>query len=271
MPYSATASLSGGKNLASYNQTASGASWHYSVGNDGVWACQSETAGAWHAGSSKKMTWTKTNIAYKEGDPEFAKVTLGDDGYFYINGQKSNVQNTTEGTKLNDYGLACEVRDGVYYLGGHYYNSSYKYISSTGGNNNSIGMETSVREGSDLWLTWQYTAQLCASLLLKYELPLTRLVGHHFFSGKWCPQPMLEYDMEIWWEFVELVRQQMELFSKYNDSKLTFNSESKYLDDNGRIISQPAFSQCVTYTVDYTVNGETKSITLSSIVPGTIR
>ena len=271
MPYSATASLSGGKNLASYNQTASGASWHYSVGNDGVWACQSESAGAWHAGSSKKMTWTKTNIAYKEGDPEFAKVTLGDDGYFYINGQKSNVQNTTEGTKLNGYGLACEVRDGVYYLGGHYYNSSYKYISSTGGNNNSIGMETSVREGSDLWLTWQYTAQLCASLLLKYELPLTRLVGHHFFSGKWCPQPMVEYDMEIWWEFVELVRQEMELFSKYNDSKLTFNSESKYLDDNGRIISQPAFSQCVTYTVDYTVNGETKSITLSSIVPGTVR
>ena len=63
----------------------------------------------------------------------------------------------------------------------------------------------------------------------------------------------------------------MELFSKYNDSKLTFNSESKYLDDNGRITSQPAFSQCVTYTVDYTVNGETKTITLSSIVPGTIR
>ena len=46
---------------------------------------------------------------------------------------------------------------------------------------------------------------------------------------------------------------------------------SKYLDDNGRITSQPAFSQCVTYTVDYTVNGETKTITLSSIVPGTIR
>ena len=271
MPYSATASLTGGKNLASYNQTASGASWHYSVGNDGVWACQSESAGSWHAGSSKKMTWTKTNIAYKEGDPEFAKVTLGDDGYFYINGQKSNVKNTTEGTKLNGYGLACEVRDGVYYLGGHYYNTSYKYIASTGGNNNSIGMETSVREGSDLWLTWQYTAQLCAELLLKYELPLNRLVGHHFFSGKWCPQPMVENDLEIWWEFVELVRQEMELFSKYSDCKLTFNSDSKYLDDNGRITSQPAFSQCVTYTVDYTVNGETKTITLSSIVPGTVR
>ena len=271
MPYSSTASLTGGKNLASYNQTASGASWNYSVGNDGVWYCQNTAWGSWHAGSSKKMTWTKTNIQYKDGDPEFAKVTLGSDNYFYINGQKTNVANTTEGTKLNGYGLACEVRDGYYYLGGAYYNSSYGYISSTGGNNNSVGMETSVREGSDLWLTWQYTAQLCAQLLIEFELPLTRLVGHHFFSGKWCPQPMVENDLEIWWEFVELVRQEKTLFEKYNGAKLSFNSDSKYLDDNGRITSQPTYSQCVTYTVEYTFNGETKSVTLSSIVPGTVK
>ena len=63
----------------------------------------------------------------------------------------------------------------------------------------------------------------------------------------------------------------MELFSKYSDCKLTFNSDSKYLDDNGRITSQPAFSQCVTYTVEYTVNGSTKSVTLSSIIPGTVK
>ena len=48
-----------------------------------------------------------------------------------------------------------------------------------------------------------------------------------------------------------------------------FNSDSKYLDDNGRITLQPVFSECVTYTIDYTINGETKSVTLSSIVPGT--
>jgi len=217
------------------------------------------------------MKWTKTPIQQQPGDPEFAKVTLGSDGYFYINGQNSGVKNTTEGNKLNGYGLACEARDGYYYLGGCYYNESYGYISSLGGNNNSIGMETSVREGSDLWLTWQYTAQLCADLLLKYELPLTRLVGHHFFSGKWCPQPMIENDLEIWWEFVELVRAEMVLFEEYSDSALVFSSNSKYLDDNGRITSQPAYSQCVTYTVNYTVGGQTKTVTLSSIVPGTQR
>ena len=275
MPYSATYSKKGGSNLASanknYNSNGTGASWHFSVGNDGVWACQTTEKGAWHAGSSKSMTWTKTNIQYKAGDPEFAKVTLGSDNYFYINGNKTNVANTTGGTKLNGYGLACEVRDGYYYLGGAYYNSSYGYISSTGGNNNSIGMETSVREGSDLWLTWQYTAQLCAQLLIQYELPLTRLVGHHFFSGKWCPQPMIENDLEIWWEFVELVRQEKILFEEYSGAKLSFTSNSGYLDYNGRIISQPMYSQCVTYTVEYTINGVTKSVTLSSIVPGTVK
>ena len=273
MPYSANYSLRGGYNLASmnktYNSNGTQASWHYSVGNDGVWACQSEAYGAWHAGASKKMTWTKTTVKYTSGDPEIARVTLGSDGYFYINGKKSNVQNTTSGTRLNGLGLACEVRDGYYYLGGHYYNSSYGYISSTGGNNNSIGMETSVRKGSDLWLTWQYTAQLCANLLLKYELPITRLTGHHFFSGKWCPQPMLENDLEIWWEFVDLVKAEMSLFGEYSSADLNFSTESQYLNNFGRITSQPVYSQCVTYTVSYTLNGQTKSITLSSIIPGT--
>ena len=37
---------------------------------------------------------------------------------------------------------------------------------------------------------------------------------------KWCPQPMLENDLEIWYEFVELTRQHMELYQ---------NSETNYL------------------------------------------
>ena len=63
----------------------------------------------------------------------------------------------------------------------------------------------------------------------------------------------------------------MVLFENYSNAKISFFSNSKYLDSNGRITSQPYYSQCVTYTVDYTVNGQTKSITLSSIVPGTVK
>ena len=264
---------SGGKTLASWNKSNNSngtqASWHFGTGNDGVWACQNEAYGAWHAGSSKAMTWHDTGIKYQNGDPEFPKITLGSDNYFYLNGQKTKVANTTAGRKLNGHGLAFKIVDGVYYLSGHYYNTGYGYIASTGGNNNSIGIESSCAEGSDLWLTWQYSAQLCANLLLKYNLPLTKLVGHHFFTGKWCPQPMLENDMEIWWEFVELVRQEMELFKNYSDYELSFSSNSEYLKDNGRISSLPTNSECITYTVTYTKGNETKTVTLSSILPGT--
>ena len=276
MPYSSSAMYNGGKNLASYNKSCNTngtqASWHYSTGNDGIWACQNEAYGAWHAGSSKTMTWTDSGLSTGQVGTDLytTDVTLGSDGYFYIKGIKTTVKNTSSGTKLNGMGLAVKVEGTKVFLGGHYYNTSYGYISSTGGNNNSIGMETSVREGSDLWLTWQYTAQLCAKLLIKYNLPLNRLVGHHFYSGKWCPQPMLENDLEIWYEFVELTRQQMEYYNNYSQYDLSFASSSEYLKDNGRVKKLPNYTECVTYTVTYKDGSTTKSVTLSSILPGTL-
>ena len=276
MPYSASASLTGGKNLASYNQScnngASQASWHYSVGNDGIWYCQNEAYGAWHAGSSKTMTWTDSGVTTSQvgSDLYTYDVTLGSDGYFYIKGVKTAIKNTTGYTTLNSLGLAVKVEGTKIYLGGFYYNTSYKYISSVGGNNNSIGMETSVREGSDLWLTWQYTAQLCAKLLIKYQLPLNRLVGHHFFSGKDCPQPMLVNDIEIWKEFVELTRQEMELYKNYSNYSLSFETTSEYLKDNGRVKELPNYPECVTYTVTYSDGKTAKTVTLSSVLPGAL-
>ena len=282
MPYNSSAMYHGGRNLASYNRDCNvnhkagksgyAASWHYSVGNDGIWSCQTESYGAWHAGRSNKMTWTISNVTTSQVGTDVypTDVTLGSDGYFYIKGVKTSIKNSTSGTKLNGMGLGVKLVGDTWYLGGHQYKSDYGYIGSTGGNNNSIGMETSVREGSDLWLTWQYTAQLCAKLLLKYQLPLNRLVGHHFFSGKWCPQPMLENDLEIWYEFVELTRQEMDLYQNYSDSKLSFSSSSSYLKDNGRVSELPYNPECVTYTVTYTENGVTKTVTLSSILPGAL-
>ncbi len=266
----------GAKNLASYNQScnngANQASWHYSTGNDGVWYCQNEAYGAWHAGSSKTMTWHATGITTDQigSDIYSTDVKLGSDGYFYLKGIKTPIKNSTSGTRLNGMGLAVKLVGKEWYISGHYLNTTYNYIASTGGNKNSIGIESSCAKGSDLWLTWQYSAQLCATLLLKYNLPLNRLVGHHFFSGKWCPQPMLEYDLEIWYEFVELVRQQMELFKNYSQATLSVKSNSNLVDSNGRINSLPTYTECVTYEVTYSYNGTTKTITLSSIIPGII-
>ena len=274
MPYSKNYSLRGGYNLASYNKSCNtngtGASWHYSVGNDGVWACQSEDWGAWHAGTSKTMTWYASGVTTAQVGTNIytTDVTLGSDGYFYLKGIKTSIKNTSGGSKLNGMGLGVKLEGSQWYIGGCFNSTSYGYIGSLGGNNNSIGMETSVREGSDLWLTWQYTAQLCAQLLLKYNLPIQRLVGHHFFTGKWCPQPMLENDLEIWYEFVELVRQQMVLYDDYANYTIKMATDSTYLKANGRVASLPKYAECVKYTVTYTTGGVSKTVTLSTILPG---
>ena len=275
MPYSQNYSLRGGYNLASYNKSCNtngtAASWHYSVGNDGVWYCQNEAYGTWHAGTSKTMKWYASGVTTSQvgTDVYTTDVTL-QNGYFYIKGVKTSVANTTGYTKLNSMGLGVKLVGNQWYIGGCYYNTSYKYIGSLGGNCNSIGMETSVREGSDLWLTWQYTAQLCAQLLLKYDLPIQRLVGHHFFSGKDCPQPMLEYDLEIWKEFVKMTEQQMALYDLSSTYTFKVASNSSHIKSNGRITSLPTYSECVKYTVTYTTGGVSKTVTLSTILPGTI-
>ncbi len=271
--------LTGGKNLASYNKTCNtngtGASWNYSTGNDGIWYCQNVAYGAWHAGTSKTMTWASSGVTTSQvgTDVYTTDVTCGSDNYFYIKGVKTTVKNTTgySYTKMNDMGLGVKLVGTTWYLGGHYYNSSYGYICSLGGNLNSIGIESSVRVLSDLWLTWQYSAQLCAKLLLQFNLPLNRLVGHHFFSGKDCPQPLLENDLEIWYEFVELTRQQMALYETGTTSaSVSLASNSSYINNLGRVTSLPSNVECVTYTVTYVEGSTTKTVTLSTILPNSL-
>ncbi len=287
----------GGLSLAKQaSNLSSTSSWHYGVGNDGVWICMDNAYTAFHAGSKLlDTTWLATGVYVEDGDPaaEFTETTIGDDNNFYINGRKATLVNESgvtitatnmanhwnssglpgtittldSGLKLNLYGLGVEIIDNQYYICEPYYNTGYGWICAQGGNVNSIGIESSVAEGSDLWLTWQYSAQLCAKLLLEHNLPITRLTGHHFWTGKWCPEPMLENNKEIWWEFLEMVRQEMTHFKTYNSYNFEFSTDSIYLDNNGRVTSLPDYTECVTYTVEYE---EGKTITLSTILPGSI-
>ncbi len=262
----------GGADLAQYGANpAYEVSFHFGVGNDGVWASLPEAYAGYHAGTGKSTTnWVASGVMVEATDPEFAVTTLGNDGYFYINGRRTTQQNTTDGKILSEMGFAYKVVNGEYYMTNMRYDSTYQRICSGGGNYNTIGIESSVAIDSDLWLTWQYSAQLIARLLDKYNLPLTQLVGHNFWSGKWCPQPMLEYDLEIWHIFVQYVKQELAYLQNYNNYNLNFSSTSEYLGSNGRITALPEYSKCVTYDVTYTDGTTTKTITLSSIVPGTI-
>ena len=83
---------------------------------------------------------------------------------------------------------------------------------------------------------------------------------------------MLENEDEIWWEFIELVKAENTAMTSYKDWTFTMVSNNPTLVDNtGRVIAQPEFDTCVTYTVTATNGEETKTITLASMIPGMYR
>ncbi|MBQ3001302.1 MAG: InlB B-repeat-containing protein [Bacilli bacterium] len=260
------------------------ASAHFCTGNDGVFQTLDLDVRGWHAGdgASSNFEWTATGVKYNENDPQWPEWGISPNAKFTINGQETVIQvpykeqrgsigYVTDSYWLNDQGLAFKVVDGEYYMGTTWWCYSNVWegrICSRGGNKHSIGIESAVDEGSDLWYTWQLTAKLVAQLMTMYDLDITRVVGHHFFAAKDCPQPLLENDLEIWWEFIDLVEAEYELMNALKDVQFEFVSQSEYIGEYGRVTEQPEFSQIATYQVKVTENGVTKTITLASAIPG---
>ena len=136
-----------------------------------------------------------------------------------------------------------------------------------GGNTASIGIETCVNLGSDLYRTWQRTAKLVASLLVKHSLDTSAVKQHYDFSGKNCPQTMR--DNNLYGNFMKLVEAEYYILKNFGDYEITFESHNPdILDNNGRIISRPVKSTTVSYTVTVTKGGVSQSITLHSVVSG---
>ena len=260
---------------------------HYSTGNDGIFRGMDEVYRAAHAGDDgsletvAKFEWLNTPVVVLPTDPEFPVVTITKNATFAINGRDTliKVPNetkfgrglVTDSKWLNEMGIAVNVKDGKYQIGTSWWCYTQVWegrICSNGGNRNSIGIESCVNKGSDLWYTWQKTAMLCADIMYRYNLDITRVKGHHFFSAKNCPQPMLENDLEIWWEFIELVKAEYEKLTKCSDYNFSFTSNSEYLNDHGRVIKQDLTPQMIEYTVTITKGNETQTITLGSILEG---
>ena len=281
-----TGNMSAGANAnanASYFVSSSNSSIHYTTGNDGVYHCLDDNKWAWHAGASQSFSWRKTNVVVKDSDPKYPVWGINSNSNFTINGvdtgikvpyeEKRGYGYVTQSKWLNQMGLAYKIgSDGYYYMGGATWVYSQVYegrICSTGGNNNSIGIESCVDKGSDLWYTWHKTAQLCAKLLNDNNLDITRLVGHHFFTAKDCPQPLLENNNEIWNIFREMVEKELELLQKYSNYSITMEVISGSADNKGRV-TQNEFSSLITYkvTVKNKNTNVSETITLSSIIEG---
>ena len=260
---------------------------HYSTGNDGIYKGMDEQYAAAHAGDGGATDadyffgWTDTNVEVLDTDPEFPVTTITANGTFAINGRDTGVKVpeekqygrgfVTDSKWLNDQGIAVNVKDGKYQIGTTYWCYSQVAegrICSKGGNGNSIGIESAVNKGSDLWYTWQITAQLVADIMERHGLDITKVKGHHFFSAKDCPQPMLENDMEIWWEFIDMVKAEYAKIQLGEGYTFAFECDSDLVNDKGRVTGQDLTSQVVTYKVTVTKDGKTQTVELASIISG---
>ncbi len=261
---------------------------HYCTGNDGIFKGIDETYRAAHAGDDGSLetvaefSWIDTPVTVLSTDPKIPVVTITKNATFAINGRDTLISvpvetkfgrgKVTDSKWLNDMGLAVNIKNGKYQLGTSWWCYTQVWegrICSNGGNRNSIGIESAVNKGSDLWYTWQKTAMLCADIMNRYNLDITRVKGHHFFSAKDCPQPMLENNLEIWWEFLELVESEYARLTKCPSSNFTFYCDSSYINNKGRVLRQDNESKLVEYTVIITNGNTSETITLGSIIPGT--
>ena len=242
---------------------------HYNTGNDGVYICLDNDKRAAHAGDSlgPEFEWLDTGVEYDNCEINKVAVTVSKDFYYVVNGKKTliklpepyiykerktkheyldngfiKLQDTDILKKpeemFNKLGFAFIVKNNKYYMSQTWWCYTQKYegaICNVGGNRNSIGIESCVDEGSDLWYTWQITAKLVAKLLVDNKLGLDRVKPHHFYSAKNCPQPMMENNLELWHKFMELVKYEYLFMTKYKDYKLVINNCSENVKDSGRV------------------------------------
>ena len=258
------------------NPTNTGSSWQYTIGNDGIYQQIEDDVVAWHAGDG--ASWADSTTLYDTGikaDPNLrnrAKVTLGNDGYFYVNGQKSLVPlpaGATPATGMNTLGVAAVVKDGNYYIPTTHVTSGYnQVVAIRGGNLNGIGIETAVNSGSDVYLTWQITAKYCAQLLIKHNMTPERVLFHNNFSNKKCPNTMMTADLVE--TFLDMCYMEYYVAKNFADYEIKFESHNPdILDNSGRIVSRPKYTTNVSYTITVSKDGKSQSVKLNALVPGT--
>lgn len=257
------------------NGGGEGTSWHYSVGNDGIYHQIPDNEKAFHAGDgTRPYQLFDTGVT---GTNKYPEVTISSDGFYVLDGNKTKVQApkavingveriaTTE--DINDFGIRVVLEEGKYYIGLTYFNETYDKISNGGGNCNAIGIEMCVNKNSDIYYTWQKNAKLVAKLIHDNNLTLDDIKPHHFFSGKDCPATMLHADM--WDMFIDMVEAEYTVLTKYSGYKITFASDNTdFLANNGKVLKQAPLSRAVSYTITVEKDGISESITLSTVIPG---
>ena len=248
------------------------ASWHFTVSDTVTYQHIPLDEVAWHAGcgagASTIYKLSNTGIKYTKETPE---ITINkEDGYYYINGQKSIILAPIfEGTIYTDItpaGIYTEIgSDGNYWMNSTYYNDTYKLVSNYGGNTNGIGLETCINAGVKYTEVMRTSANLVAHLLSMYGLSIHRVLQHRNFSGKVCPQTMIR--MNTYDDFLEMIETQYFLIKHFPGLDISYESaNSDLLDNKGYLLSYVTEDTDVTYTVTAKYNEQTVTKTYTTTI-----
>ena len=256
-------------------------SWNFTVGDDVVYQHIPLDEVAWHAGDgSARFGLNDTGIVYDGPNPE---ITIGKDNYLYINGQKSRIAvPIISGSSKSEYngkpanyispaGLYTERgSNGNYYMASvhasNYSQNVYKfYVCTNGGNRNSVGFETCINQGVDYNQVMRNTANIVGHLLVYYDLTPARVLLHQSFSGKLCPQVMIENGLLP--NFHNIIENEY-IIAKYLEG-ITFKYESNnpdILSNDGKILKTVTTDTTVSYKVTVSYKGETRTYELSTVI-----
>lgn len=294
---------------------------HFVTGNDGVFQVASPEL--YHVNSTgdralgKPLTWVKTGVAAPTSGDLKPSIHISSDGYYTINGKKSTYKvpsrssassfiqggcATCDSIKITgdtfvyqgstypvitNLGIPWKVEDGEYKLALTYWNGTQQWggrIASFGGDYNSIAIESAVNEDSELWYTWNKTAQLVAKLLVQFNLDTTRIAGHNTWTAKLCPAPMIQNNNEIWdifvdmckWEYEKIVSggkysmtilKGSEVVSQTTKNRSLASTNGTYTVKQGAGVVVPDNkAHVVLYEVTVVRNGKTEKIKLACAV-----
>ena len=91
--------------------------------------------------------------------------------------------------------------------------------------------------------------------MIKYDLEINRVRGHHYFSGKPCPNAILLAD---WWsEFLDLVAMEKFAQENFGDYKFTWTADNSLITNTGKIVKTAKAGDEVKYSVKITKGSET--------------
>ena len=263
-PYYVTVHDVGGTNASEnaegtskYCNQVTSTSWHFSTGNDGAWQNLPMDEIGWHAGDGTSVPLEFTDTGIKATSDEAAKVTISNDGYFEMNGEKTTIKAPTKDggalaktsdivyTGINNY---VDPKTGTYWIGNTWWSDTYRAVSNRGGNLNSVGIETSVARGSNVFYTWNVTAKLIGTMILPQTGLLPKDVKqHNTFSGKDCPMTMRHANM--WETFMQLVETEYKINKYFKSWDIELICDSEYVDSKGLIKTLPDAETEVKYQV----------------------